>query len=550
MLRTTVPRRPLLMECVTLRCLALTLYAVVGLVAPTTGQPRDRGQGASTASLAGRITTGTPARPLAGAQVNVSAERGRTQESTTTGPDGRFLVDGLPAGRYVVTAGKGGFLRLQFGQTRPFDRGTPLQLAAGESLTGVDVHLPRGAVLTGLVLDQLGEPAVGAMAHAQRYEFASGRWRMVTAGRSDDTDDRGRYRIYGLPPGEYFLEVVPNGYSSSGAGPTYYPGTTEVDSAQRIAVGLGEELAGLDLQLTHVETGRVTGRVAGAGGLPPTVGLVSRTPGARIRSGRVGRDGSFAIDGVPPGRYLAYTSTSSTDGPIRFALAELTVGAGDAEGLALQLTTGARAAGMIAVYGGDAVPFTPPELQLFTMPQGFVDVPVGRGTGRVANDWSFEIQGIGDAQLIRLIGLPDGWELEAVLLNGQDITDQPVRLPAGRTTDGFRIVVTDRTTRLLATVVDDAGRPVAGAQVLIFPTDETRWTYPSRFVRHAQADHLGTIDVRGLPSERYLVFAAEGIPSGAETDPDLLQRLRPLAGSLTLGAGETRQVPITLAELP
>ena len=184
------------------------------------------------------------------------------------------------------------------------------------------------------------------------------------------------------------------------------------------------------------------------------------------------------------------------------------------------------------------------------MPQGYVDVPVGRGTGQVANDWSFEIQGIGDAQLVRLIGLPEDWELDAVLLNGQDITDQPVHLPAGRATQGFRVVVTDRTTRLLATVVDDDGRTVPGGQVVIFPTDDTRWTYPSRFVRTARPDQRGAIDVRGLPSERYLAFAAESIPRGAETDPDFLEQLRPLATSFTLGAGETRNLSIPLRDLP
>jgi len=229
---------------------------------------------------------------------------------------------------------------------------------------------------------------------------------------------------------------------------------------------------------------------------------------------------------------------------------DITVGQDDLDGLLLRTTAGATAAGTIAVRQGREVPFRPEELQLFTMPQGFVDLPVGRGTGRVGDDWSFEIESIGDAQLIRLIGLPDEWMLEAVLLNGQDITDQPIHLPAGRVTDGFRIVVADQTTRLLAAVTNGDGESVPGSRVVIFPDDETRWVYPSRFVRTARTDQRGVIDLERLPSAHYLAFATESIPRGAETDPSFLERLRPHATSFTLGAGETRDITIPLGELP
>ena len=94
-------------------------------------------------------------------------------------------------------------MTLQFGQTRAFEQGTPLQLQADETLTGIDLQLPRGGVLTGRVLDRYGQPAVGAVVSAQRYQFAMGRWDLVRSGSGDRTDDRGVYRLYGLPPGDY-----------------------------------------------------------------------------------------------------------------------------------------------------------------------------------------------------------------------------------------------------------------------------------------------------------------------------------------------------------
>ena len=531
--------------------LCLTGALVVPLLAQRPGQPpRDRvPDSAQPGGISGRVTTGSPPAPLVGSTVTARSGGGRTTESAVTDADGHYTLTGLTPGRYTVEARKGGHLTIQYGQTRSFDSGTPIQLAPAQRLNRVDLHLPRGGVFSGTVYDQHGAPAVGSRVQALRYQFNGGRWNMANVGRQDYTDDRGAYRLYGLPPGDYYLEASEPATYGRRSSPTYYPGTGDLGSARPIAVGIGEERLALDMTLTESVTVQVAGRVVG-GGLPPSVSLVGRTPGVRVLSGRVQQDGSFTVEAVPPGDYILYTSTPSTDGPIEFARTDLTIDNVDIEGLLVRTTTGATAVGTIAVNGGVEVGFRPEDLQLFTMPQGYVDVPVGRGTGQVANDWSFEIQGIGDAQLVRLIGLPEDWELDAVLLNGQDITDQPVHLPAGRATQGFRVVVTDRTTRLLATVVDDDGRTVPGGQVVIFPTDDTRWTYPSRFVRTARPDQRGAIDVRGLPSERYLAFAAESIPRGAETDPDFLEQLRPLATSFTLGAGETRNLSIPLRDLP
>ena len=73
----------------------------------------------------------------------------------------------------------------------------------------------------------------------------------------------------------------------------------------------------------------------------------------------------------------------------------------------------------------------------------------------------------------------------------------------------------NRTTRLLGTVVDAEGRPVTDCTVVIFAADATRWQFPSRFVHAVRPDQHGHIDVPDLPTERYLTFAATGIPEGA-----------------------------------
>ena len=524
----------------------------------STGQVRDRAArdaDPGTASISGRVVTGSPPTPLSDADLTVYGQVGRVPASARTDADGRYTARDLPAGLYTVTARRGGYLQLQYGQLRSFEPGTPLQLEAGDTLTGVDFQLPRGAVLTGTVFDQHGQPAVGVRVAAQRYQFASGRWDMVGIGRDDSTDDRGVYRLFGLPPGDYYVEASPRltPGDPTRSGSTYYPNSPDLGSAQRVSLRAAQERLGIDVSLAFSNTARVSGRVVDASGLPlasaRSVSLVARSPsGLRNRSAPIQPDGSFVIEGVPPGEFTLYTNTPATEGPVQFAMTDLLMSGSDREQVVLRTTTGATATGTIAVAGGIDVPFLPDDLQLFTMPMGFAGVPAGRGIGQVKQDWSFEIHGMGDAQLIRLLGLPDGWELDAVLLNGQDITDQPVHLPAGRATGEFRVVVTDNATRLHATIVDDAGRPVTDCRVVIFAADETRWAYPSRFVRAIRPDQHGTIDVRGLPTEHYLAFAAPGIERGSETNPEFLDRISRTAASFTLGAGETRELTIAVSE--
>ena len=533
-------------------CLLLALCA-----ASATGQPREQpAAGGGDASISGRVLTGAPPAPLAGAVVNARATEGELRTSAITDSDGRYSLTDLPAGRYTVTADRGGYV------TPDDEQAATVQVGAGEALTPIDLHLARGAVVTGIVTDQHGQPAVGARVEAQRYRFGGGRWAMRSAGLGDYTDDRGMYRLYGLSPGEYYVEAT-TGFSlgfmpargmTGSSSPTYYPNTTDLRSAQRLSLGIGAERIGVDITLATSQTGRVSGQVVDSQGRPLNRGSVSligrNPPGLSSHAGAVEPDGSFVVEEVPPGEYVLYTVTPALDGPIEFATMDLETTVGDVDEVLLRTTTGATAAGRIAIDGSTAVPFRPQDLQLYTLPVGFVDVPVGRGVGQVSQDWSFAIRGMGEGQLIRLLGLPEEWTLRAVLIDGRDVTDQPLELPAGETTTGFTIEVTNRTTRFRATIVDDTGQPVTGARVVIFSADPARWQYPSRFVRTVRSDQNGIIDVRGLPADDYLTVAATGIASGAETDMQFLERLRPAATAVTLGAGEMRELSIPLSEIP
>ncbi len=115
-----------------------------------------------TAVLRGQVVAADTGAPIRRAQVRVSAPEAQDTRMTTTDEQGRFELKELVGGRYTVTASKGGFVSLQYGQRRPSERGTPVDLPAGQTLEKVVIGLPRGSVIAGRIVDEFGEPLTGA----------------------------------------------------------------------------------------------------------------------------------------------------------------------------------------------------------------------------------------------------------------------------------------------------------------------------------------------------------------------------------------------------
>jgi len=63
------------------------------------------------------------------------------------------------------------------------------------------------------------------------------------------TDDLGDFRLFGLPEGNYFVRVENRNMNFQTGEPNfrsaYYPGTTALESAQRIKAAAGAETSGV-----------------------------------------------------------------------------------------------------------------------------------------------------------------------------------------------------------------------------------------------------------------------------------------------------------------
>ena len=369
--------------------LALLIVLVSGpLFAQRPGQvtpPRDRVPQAAeetprgTAVIRGVVVAADTGTPIRRAQVRASAPGARSSRLATTDAQGRFEFKELVAGRYTLSASKGGFVGLQYGQKRPSESGTPLDIADRQIADKVMIALPRGSVISGRVSDEFGDPVANAVVNAMRYGYAAGGRRYMPAGGQnsrDTTDDQGQFRLFGLPPGEYVVsanfrgsggEVTDPSGEPSGYAPTYFPGTANIADAQRVRVDVSQEQTSVNFALIATKLVRLTGTVINSQGTPATAAMVMLVPPDRSAgpmgpqaTGRVDRSGVFRFTDVAPGRYVLQTRLNPGGGPagrggrggaapemslLEFARQDLTVGNDDIEGIVVVTGQGARASG-------------------------------------------------------------------------------------------------------------------------------------------------------------------------------------------------------------
>jgi hypothetical protein len=165
------------------------------------GMPaRDNSARTGTARIRGRVFAADNGAPLRKAQVRLFSPELRENRLATTDVQGTYEFKDLPAGRYTLTANKGSFVSLQYGQTRPLEPGKPLQILDAQTMEKVDFSLPRGSVITGRIVDEFGEPVTDVMVAPMRYQYQQGRRRLVPSGRTTQTNDIGEFSRFGLPP--------------------------------------------------------------------------------------------------------------------------------------------------------------------------------------------------------------------------------------------------------------------------------------------------------------------------------------------------------------
>ena len=544
---------------------------VLAAQAPSPGPPsapgppsqRRAGQDAQkgTSIIRGHVLAADTGHPIRRAFVRAFSAEGRNSGFATTDADGRFEITDLPGGRYNVMAMKAGYVSMSYGQRRPEQQGTVLEIVEGSVVDKMTFSLPRGGVITGSILDEFGDPLAGATVSAMRFRYAPGGRRLTPSG-SGQTDDRGVFRIYGLPPGEYYVSavmrepqmtmVVPGSTTGSapvqGYAPTYYPGTTNVSEASRVPVKAAQEATNVSMALSPTRLARVSGRAVNSRGAPVVQTMLMARPADRMSlpllsaPAQTGVDGSFQIAGLAPGTYILTLMPRAAGPDAEFANVHVTVGSTDIDGVLVMTAPGAIARGVITTDEGTPPPVLPEQVSIFARPIDPEPVPMFGGNSGVKPDWTFELTGLSGMRAITASVAQSGdWAVKAVFHNAQDITDTALEFTPGHAVEGLNVVLTRKLTELSGQITSgERNTPDTDATVVVFSEDPNRWTFGTRYLRTARPSQDGRYTLRGLPPHDYLVIAVKDLEPGQFQDPEFLDSVRAQAVRVSLGEGESR----------
>jgi hypothetical protein len=281
--------------------------------------------GQSQATIEGVVLDLTTNSPLEGVQVTLHPHETAVSlnpqvppaqlPQATTDMQGRFSLKTSQTGRFRVVPTKSGFVfARQSGTYAPSLPGSWVQLSNTTRVEGLELRLARPAVISGTVVQADGQQNVATVELLQYSYGKSGQRSLVKGPTSFQlTNDRGDFRFFDLPAGEYYARI---GYVLEAVDPGiffYYPGDKDEAKAIPIRVGFGEELrlnpVTLPVRPKPVE---LTLRITGPPNQPPGQRLTANISlgNGTFRKTLLSNTGDFAIP-VAPGHYSVLVTSDA-----------------------------------------------------------------------------------------------------------------------------------------------------------------------------------------------------------------------------------------------
>jgi hypothetical protein len=490
-----------------------------------------RAQKESPASVAGRVTDGE--HGVAGITVMLLSsdptQRFKTIARAKTDGDGRYQMTGVAAGRYHVTPYASVYV-VQ-GASESWPPGRPLTLMPGDDVRDVDFRIERGGVITGRVTDADGNPVIAEFVTLLPVDDTQVPRRIAFDARDQMTDDRGIYRLYGLPAGHYHVAV---GQSSDEMGAvaygrrkifkrTFYPDVTVEAQARTVEVKAGDETTNVDIMLGRaLKTYRASGRFVNAetGQPMPNVlfGYGTFDPtGQRIASFGGGSTatnarGEFQTEGLTPGRYAVFSYPSPEGSEFYSEIVRFEVADSDVTGLVVPLRRGASISGVVQIEGmSDRIEaarlLKQVRLYAFVDQSGLQQgVPSYTPPPTVAPDGSFRIGGLrpGNLRLGASADMTKGLSVMSIEMNGAPLKGGiPVNEGAQITGVRIRMVYGSAVIRgqinFINGTLPPGVRVIVSAQRVAAPGGES-------VGRQVEADVRGFFRMEGLPAGEYEVL--------------------------------------------
>ena len=488
-------------------------------------------QAAKSSSLAGTLVKDGSGEPIRGAEVSLSrinnpASRLNTDDSATdqiaavTDANGQFRFPSLVAGEYSLTIHKNGFHGFRGPNSRTWQEFLSVTLAAGQSITDLALTMQPGAVISGKVIDEGGEPMALAQVNALKWVYAN-HHRQLRPISNATTDDQGNYRLFALEPGRYVLRANVSGEGSPAKmhyAPTYFPDSNSPTEASPIVLRPGDQ-SSADFRMTRVHAAKISGHVSGSSpGSQIQIYLRnSQDEGvvvARAAGASVDRNGNFTIDGVEE------VGRASLQGTLRVDGANVTHPRLDSLRVGL-------------LPAGDST--------------GTGDFVGNGGYAAVGRDGSIRIDKVSPGQyVVSITADGSGWEdfyTKNVQIGNRDVTDSVVNFNSSRVVP-ITITVGIDGAFVEGTVTDDNGKPVASATVIGVPDPALRNQFD--LYQRGESDQNGHFRLRGIKPGSYSFYAWNTMDDESYMDPEFLRLYENARTDLTVSPTDHQTLPLKL----
>jgi hypothetical protein len=535
---------------------AAALFVAASLVWPAAAQaPKP------SARIRGRVIAAATGRPLLLATVTLSGGNPNVRRTVRTESNGGYELTNLPAGRYSFAASRAGYIEQNFDQPNPLARYRLLELADGEQLDGMDFRLHRGAVISGVITDETGDPLPDAWVQVMREQFGPAGRSLSTEMRTPfpiRTDDEGRYRVYALRPGMYVVKATTDRSDDPALsfGKTYYPGTMNESEAQLVRVDVGQD-AVADFSMIPAKRARVSGVVRDfegrpASGMRMTLNESSGPRFSQIDFSMLSADGSFTFEHVLPGRYLLHVRPGAAQrqmapANLEWGATHVNVDGEDISDLVLTTSHGFAVSGRVTFERSAAPPAAKVTVGAREMDLALqsLGLPPTAANSPLDAEGRFRIVGVRGK--VRVLGGGGGWFTKRVLLKGNDVT---AGFDVSSHVDGVEVILTNTVTTISGTVRDARSIGRNDFIVAFFPVGQFDREERASRQRTIRPDPDGVYRIRNLPAGNYLAAAvpAMSLPIEGEWDPAFFERVKLAATSLTLTEGQTLGLNLDLIE--
>jgi hypothetical protein len=371
---------------------------------------------------------------------------------------------------------------------------------------------------------------------------------------ASQTSDIGEYRIPDLQPAKYLVATnsqrpgnpnaeMPADKPESIYAATFYPHSTDENSASPIDLGPGIEMRGMDIHMVKVPAVRVRGTVAGIPGDnggrgrgAVQVGLMPRDGGAaaNLRGTARPNDNGFEIRGVQPGSYLLWAKSGNAQAEM-FTMQPLDVGNSPINGQVLTLAPAMEIQGHVVLAEKDAqVDLKGVVVRMISQTPS---VAGGAPNSKVDPTGQFSLKGIIPLKYqISAGGLPQGCFVQTIRYGGQEITRAGAEFTAKSPVE---IVISATAGKISGTVFDKDNRPAARAIIALIPDDQ-KWST----MQETSSDDTGLFSFDRLRPGSYRVIAWEDMEPGAYQDPEWRKPYETRGASVNVGPRDQQNIQL------